>query len=190
MLPLRVLSLVCGFLSDQCFCKRCFIECTFDMLKQQPEVISGLRGCGGRRGQWSFSFCHSVSADTPSPPHGLTYTLSTSFFSSLFSPSSYLSKPLYGASPASPHHLTLSLQYLPLPSMSPTLHPPQPPPPPPPPPCCFSAAACLLATTAHPIELSECFYKHTQEDTLLFMHTRRHTFTRILTRPHSYTHRV
>lgn len=79
MLLHHVLSLVCSFLSDQCFCKRCFIECTFDMLKQQPEVISGLRSCGGRRGQWSFSFCHSVSADTPPPPHGLTYTFSISF---------------------------------------------------------------------------------------------------------------
>lgn len=99
------------------------------MLKQQSEVVSGLRCCGGRRGQWSLSFRLSVSADSrppPPPPHGLRYTFSISLppFFTLFSPSSYLSKPLCGASPASPHHLTLSLQYLPLPSMSPTLHPP------------------------------------------------------------------
>lgn len=86
-------------------------------------------------------------------------------------PSSYLSKPLCGAIPSSPHHLSLSLS---------------PPCPPPfaPPPCCFGAAACLLATTAHPLELSECFYKHTQEHTLI----RARTHTCVQAQTHSHTH--
>ena len=91
-------------------------------------------------------------------------------------PSSYLYKPLCGAPPPPP--LTTSLS-LPL-SLSPC-------PPPYTPPCCFGAAACLLATTAHPLELSECFYKHTQEDTLIHAHTRRHTHTHAGERKHIHT---
>lgn len=111
--------------------------------------------------------------------------LSSSFLHSVFPP---LLICLNLSMERPPPSLTTSLSHY-----STSLSPPCPlhyTPPPPPPPCCFSAAACLLATTAHPIELSECFYKHTQEDTLLFMHTHRHTFTRILTHPHSYMHRV
>lgn len=90
-------------------------------------------------------------------------------------PSSYLSKPLCGAPPpSSPHHLSLTT------SLSFST-------PPYTPPCCFGAAACLLATTAHPLELSECFYKHTQEDTLIHAHTRRHTHTYAGKRKHIHT---
>lgn len=117
------------------------------------------------------------------PPHslsspGLTYTFSLPLSPSaplcFIPPSSYLSKPLCGAPPLLPspplsHYLSLFL------------HPPYTPP------CCFGAAACLLATTAHPLELSECFYKHTQEDTLIHAHTRRHTHTYAGKRKHIHT---
>lgn len=122
--------------------------------------------------------CHSVSVDP------LThFPLSTSLLAShtlspslCFIPLLLIYLNLCGAPPSSPHHLSLSLPLfhslsLSLTSTSPSHTPP--------PPCCFGAAACLLATTAHPLELSECFYKHTQEDTLIREFTRSYT-----THPH------
>lgn len=129
-------------------------------------------------------FMHSVTQSlwTPLPtpcPLLASHTLSPSL--SLPLPHSVLSPLLLiclnlsvEPPPSSPHHLSLTT------SLSFST-------PPYTPPCCFGAAACLLATTAHPLELSECFYKHTQEDTLIHAHTRRHTHTYAGKRKHIHT---